>query len=141
MVIALRRGDGRTGLLFANGGFATHNHAIMLATRPLPGAGEAHAFDCQAEADAARGPVPELVQDYAGPAVIETYTVFYQRDGSPRTGVIVARTPTGQRTLAKVPGEDSKTIAFLTDGNVEPVGTAGIIVRQGDDAIWQPLSV
>jgi acetyl-CoA C-acetyltransferase len=140
MVIALRRGDGRTGLLFANGGFATHNHAIMLATQPLPGAGEAHSFDCQAEADAARGPVPELVKDYAGQATVETYTVFYQRDGSPRAGVIVARTPTGQRTLAKVPGEDSKMIAFLTDGNVDPVGTAGAIMRQGDDAIWQPTS-
>lgn len=137
MVLALRRREGCTGLLFANGGFATHNHAIVLASRPLPNAGQAHDVDCQPEADAARGPIPALIQDYAGPAVIETYTVFYQRDGSPRAGVIVARTPAGQRTLAKVPGDDATTIAFLTDGLSEPVGVAGKIVRHAADMIWR----
>ncbi|KAK0340540.1 hypothetical protein LTR94_030103, partial [Friedmanniomyces endolithicus] len=74
MVDALRAGAGTTGLLFANGGFATHNHAIVLATDPLPGAGAAHDFDVQADADAARGPVPELVKEYVGQATVETYT-------------------------------------------------------------------
>lgn len=138
MVLALRRGDGRRGLLFANGGFATHNHAIVLGAGPLPGAGAAHSFDCQAEADAARGPAPALVKDYAGPATIETYTVFHRRDGAPRAGVVVARTPDGRRTLAKVPGEDAATIAFLTDGLAEPVGAQGDIVARGDDMIWKP---
>ncbi|UVO50953.1 acetyl-CoA acetyltransferase [Sphingomonas sp. SUN019] len=137
MVDALRGGEGSTGLLFANGGFATHNHAIVLATSPLPGAGEAHDFDCQAEADAARGPVPELVKDYAGPATIETYTVFYARDGSAKGGVVVARTPEGGRTLAKVPGEDAATIAFLTNGAAEPVGSAGEVVGGGEELVWQ----
>ena len=137
MVDALRAGEGQTGLLFANGGFATHNHAIVLATSPLPGAGEAHDFDCQAQADAARGDVPALVQDYAGPARVESYTVFYARDGSPRDGVVVARTPDGARTLAKVPGEDTATIAWLTDGAVQPVGTAGEVVADGDMRLWQ----
>lgn len=137
MVDALRAGEGAKGLLFANGGFATHNHAIVLATTPLPGAGEAHDFDVQAEADAARGSVPELVKDYAGPATVETYTVFYARDGRPRDGVIVARTPEGQRTLAKVAGDDADTIAWLTDGTAEPVGTVGEIAPHGDDMMWQ----
>lgn len=137
MVDALRAGEGACGLLFANGGFATHNHAIVLSTRPLPGAGEPHEHDCQAEADAARGPVPPLVKDYAGPAEIETYTVFYARDGSPRGGVVVARTPAGGRTLAKVRGEDAATIAFLTGGAAEPVGTPGQVVRDGDLSLWR----
>ena len=136
MVDALRAGEGKKGLLFANGGYATHNHAIVLGTQPLPGAGEAHAFDVQAQADAARGPVPELVKDYAGPATVETYTVFYQRDGSPRDGVIVARTPDGKRTLAKVPGDDAATIAWLTDGAAEPVGAVGEIAPAGEDMVW-----
>lgn len=136
MVDALRAGAGAKGLLFANGGYATHNHAIVLATDPLPGAGAAHDFDVQAEADAARGPVPDLVKDYVGQATVETYTVFYRRDGSPRAGVIVARTPAGQRTLAKVPGEDAATIAWLTDGAAEPVGSVGEIVAQGEEMVW-----
>ncbi|MFT3977454.1 MAG: acetyl-CoA acetyltransferase [Sphingomonas bacterium] len=137
MVEALRRGDGRKGLLFANGGFATHNHAIVLGMEPLPGAGEAHDFDCQAEADAARGRVPDLVKDYAGPAEIETYTVFYARDGQPKSGVVVARLPDGNRTLARVPGDDAATIAFLTDGAAEPVGTKGEVVPAGDVMVWR----
>lgn len=137
MVDALRGGEGEKGLLFANGGYATHNHAIVLATAPLSGAGEAHDFDCQAEADAARGRVPELIKDYAGPAEIETYTVFYARDGQPRSGVIVARLPDGNRTLAHVPGADAATIAFLTDGTAEPVGTKGEVVAGGEMMVWR----
>ena len=135
MVDALRDGEGRTGLLFANGGFATHNHAIVLSTRPLPGAGEAHGHDVQKEADAARGPVPELVKDYAGPAEIETYTVFHARDGSATHGVIVALTPDGARTLARV--EDAPTIAWLTSGEAEPVGTKGEVVAEGELRVWR----
>ena len=134
MVDALRAGAGSKGLLFANGGFATHNHAIVLGTEPRPGAGEAHAFDCQAEADAARGRVPDLVKDYEGPAEIETYTVFYARDGSPKSGVVVARLPDGNRTLAHVPGEET---AFLTDGASEPVGTKGEVLASGDMKVWR----
>lgn len=137
MVDSLRAGEGAKGLLFANGGFATHNHAIVLATHPLPGAGEPHDFDVQAEADAARGTVPDLVKDYAGPATIETYTVFYGRDGSARAGVIVARTPAGQRTLAKVTRDDAETIAWLTSGEAEPVGSVGEIAAAGDDMVWR----
>ena len=137
MVDALRAGEGRKGLLFANGGFATHNHAIVLGVAPLPGAGEAHDFDMQAEADAVRGPVPALVKDYAGPAEIETYTVFYARDGSAKGGVVVARTPDGARTLAKVPAEDAATIAFLTDGGAEPVGAKGEVVADGEMRMWR----
>ena len=137
MVDALRAGAGNKGLLFANGGYATHNHAIVLGMEPLPGAGEAHEFDCQAEADAARGRVPELVKDYAGPAEIETYTVFYARDGKPKSGVVVARLPDGNRTLARVPGDDAATIAFLTDGAAEPVGTKGEVVAAGDMKVWR----
>lgn len=137
MVDSLRAGEGRKGLLFANGGFATHNHAIVLGMEPLPGAGEAHEFDLQAEADAARGQVPELVKDYTGPAEVETYTVFYNRDGSAKAGVVVAKTPAGTRTLVKVPAEDAATIAFLSDGAAEPVGTAGEVVPEGDMMVWK----
>lgn len=137
MVHALRGGGDRKGLLFANGGFATHNHAIVLATAPLPGAGEAHEFDCQAEADAARGTVPPLIKEYDGPATVETYTVFYARDGAARAGVIVARTPDGGRTLAKVTGEDAETIAWLTDGSVEPIGALGEVAVAGDEMVWR----
>lgn len=136
MVHRLRAQPGR-GLLFANGGYATHNHAIVVASEPLDAACRPHDFDVQPEAEARRRPAPPLAPDHAGPAVIETYTVFYDRSGAPTAGVVVARTPTGTRTLAAVPVEDAEAIAFLTDGRAEPVGYPGTITRDNDRSIWR----
>ena len=127
------RSEGRYGFLFANGGFATDNHCIVLGKQRIAAANFPQDFDYQAEADAARGAVPELVKDYAGAATIESYTVFYGRDGSPKAGVVVARTPEGARTLAHVDVSDGAMLAFLTDGTTEPVGTAGQIVSLGEE--------
>jgi acetyl-CoA C-acetyltransferase len=137
MVERLRR-DGRYGLLFGNGGYATSNHSIVLSRTPRPAGTFPQDFDCQAEADAQRGPIPPLDEAYAGPGRIETYTVFYDRDGSPRAGVVVARNPAGVRFLAKVPGEDAAAIEFLTDGRAEPVGTDGeAVVGEGGLRLWR----
>ncbi|WP_258319873.1 acetyl-CoA acetyltransferase [Qipengyuania flava] len=130
------RGTKDKGLLFANGGYATHNHTILVSGAPT-GAVFPQDFDYQAEADARRGEVPPLDQDYTGDATIESYTVHYGRDGTPKSGVIVAKTPDGARTLASVPGSDTAMIAFLTDGALEPVGTQGTITREGEElAVW-----
>ena len=158
MVERLRR-EGRHGLLFANGGYATKNHTLLLTReRPAPGVVEQRA-DWQAEADAARDPVPPLLESYAGPGAIETHTVLFDRAGTARHGdhverravidvlfdragtarhgVVVARTPAGERFLARVPPSDTAGIAFLT-GDREPIGTAGEAVA-GDDGltIWR----
>ncbi len=136
MVEKLRR-EGRYGFLFANGGFATDNHCIVLGKEPIAAASFPQDFDYQAEAEAKRGPVPDLVEDYAGPATIESYTIFYGRDGAPRAGVVVARTPAGERTLAHDDVEDAAMLAFLTDGKAEPVGAAGQIVALDEGFGWR----
>ena len=59
--------------------------------------------------------------------------MFYGRDGQPRGGVVVARTPAGGRTLAHVDVSDGAMVAFLTDGVSEPVGSAGTIAGRGSD--------
>ncbi len=136
MVLKLRV-QGRYGLLFTNGGFATHNHTIIISSAPVAGVSFPQSFDYQDDADLDRRAVPALVEDYAGPATIETYTVLYQRDGTAKWGGVVVLTPDGRRTLAKVPGADSATIAFLTDGVVEPVGGPGRIVKAADgEQVW-----
>ncbi len=131
------RVEGRYGFLFANGGFATDNHCIVLGSDPIPAANFPQDFDYQAQADAARDPVPDLDKDYVGPATIETYTIFYQRDGAPKAGVVVARTPDGHRTLAHVDVGDAALISFLTIGAQEPVGTAGDIVASDGVRFWR----
>ncbi|QGN53945.1 acetyl-CoA acetyltransferase [Novosphingobium sp. Gsoil 351] len=126
------RGAGGNGFLFANGGFATDNHCIVLSREPLAAAKFPQDYDYQAEADALRGAVPVLDEAYAGPATVESYTVFYARDGQPRGGVVVARTPAGARTLAHVDVADAGMVAFLTDGRSEPVGVSGRIEPRGE---------
>lgn len=135
MVDTLRAAPG-TGLLFANGGFATHNHSIVVSSQPIPAASFPRSYEFQAEADAARGAIPELDKDYAGPATVETFTVFYGRDSQPRAGVVVAKTPQGKRVLAQVPGTDPKTIARLTSAAGTPVGQSGTITRGEELSRW-----
>ncbi len=141
MVERLREGGGqggaRNGFLFANGGYATDNHCIVLSAEPVAAAQFPQDFDYQAEADAAREPIPELDKDYAGEAVIESYTVFHTRDGVPGSGVVVARTPQGKRTLCHVDVTDTAMLAFFMDGAVEPVGTVGRIVVAGEQRVWE----
>jgi acetyl-CoA C-acetyltransferase len=128
------RSDGGSGLLFGNGGFATTNHAIVLSRDAALALRAPASFDVQAEADARRGPAPALVEEYAGRGAVETYTVFYDRAGAAKFGVVVGRTPQGERFLARVEGGDEETIAFLTAGEREPVGVEGV-ARRGADGL------
>lgn len=133
MVDHLRAARG-TALLFANGGYATHFHGIVLSAAALPQAQFPHDFDVNAKANALRGPVPDTQEDYEGPATIESYTIFYNRDASVRFGTIIARTEMGGRVLARVAAEDSDMIAFLSNGAAEPVGTKGY-TKYGADGL------
>lgn len=120
MVRALRSGEGATGLLYGQGGYMTTHHAVVLATTP----GGPLAEDYQARVE--RAPVPPADLDYQGPAEIETFTVLYGRDGAATHGAVVARTPNGTRTLARVAPEPA-AIARLVDTAASPVGARGTV--------------
>ena len=82
--------------------------------------------------------MPEADDDYEGLASIESYTVFYNRDGSVKFGTIIARTSADARVLARVDAADEAMVAFLTDGAVEPVGAPGRTERGEDGLIhWR----
>jgi acetyl-CoA C-acetyltransferase len=130
-------GAGGKGLLYGNGGYCTHHHTLVLSTEPVSGVTFPQDYKFDAEADARRGPIPVNDQSYEGPATIETYTVFHSREGDPTSGTIVAMTPDGRRVVARVPGEDTAMIAFLTGGDAEPVGAAGRIERDGETLFWR----
>lgn len=135
MVQRLREG-GRNGFLFANGGFATDNHCIVIASQPIAAARFPQDLDYQAEADAARRAVPVLNKDYVGPAEIESYTVFHDREGQPVSGVVVARTTDCERTLCHIDAQDTAMLAFFVGGQIEPVGKRGHITLKGEKRSW-----
>jgi acetyl-CoA C-acetyltransferase len=131
------RSEGTNGLLFANGGFATHNHSIILSNKTIAAASFPHDYNFQSEADARRSNAPATNETYAGLGTIETYTVLYDRAGAARWGVVVGRSLEGTRFLAKVPPEDETGIAFLSNGVKDPVGQKGVVKIGGDGmAIW-----
>jgi acetyl-CoA C-acetyltransferase len=135
LVLALRQ-SGRHGLLFANGGLATHNHSIVLSRAPPAANSFPQDFDFQAEADSLRGPAPRVQEDYLGAATVETYTVLYDREGAVQQGAIIGRAPNGARFIAKVPAADAATIHWLTSGEQEPVGMPGTAVQGADGDTW-----
>lgn len=132
MVRAMRAGQGRIGLLHGNGEYVTKHHAAILARTPPPSGVSVANTDLQAEVDAAYGPVPELVEDYAGPATIETYTVTFHANGRPNRGVVISRTPDGRRVLGRVTEAEPEALAFLTDPAREPIGAGGTMYPGGD---------
>ena len=135
MVRKLRAGS-KTGFLFGNGGFCEHNHCIVLSREALPGVSFPHDYDAQVLADARRGAIPPLTDEVEGDFPVETYTVFYGRDGAPERGVVLSRGADGERIIARVDGQDARSLAFLTDGAVEPVGKIGHNRRAGDALVW-----
>ena len=62
--------------------------------------------------------------------------MFHGRDGAPSSGVVIARTPEGKRTLCHIDVADAGMLAFLMDGAVEPVGTGGVIALEGERRVW-----
>lgn len=133
MVRALRAGQGATGLLYGQGEYVTKHHALAVGREPRDG-GLALGGDVQASADAARGVVPPLARTAEGAALIEAHSVVFDRDGTPKFGVVVARSAEGWRTLART--EDADTIAQLLDRERQPVGEPGIITQ---DAQARPI--
>ena len=127
---------GRVGLLFGNGGYCEHNHCIVLSRKALAETAFPQDYDAQDLADARRGAIPTLTDAVEGDFPVETFTVFYDRNGAPSQGVVLSRGTNGERIIARVNGDDAHSLAFLTDGVVEPVGKIGHNMRSGDSLIW-----
>ena len=137
MVRKLRGGAGKMGLVYGQGGVVSKHHAIVLSTEPGPAPLDAD-FSVQDRADADRGPVPELVEDYTGPATIETYTIDYGPKGNIHHGVVVGRTPEGQRVITRVRKDDKSSIAVLADRTKNAIGTEGHVRIDGfGDMVWE----
>ncbi|KYK57001.1 thiolase [Drechmeria coniospora] len=140
MTRELRAGRGKNGLILANGGMLTHQHALCLSAKapsdergyptsnPLPPiAGRStRPFVETAEG---RGTI-EVGLTWPGTVLmgeltndaLQTYTVEYDRQGSPAMGLIVGVLQTGERFLAN--HGDEQTLAQLASSSVEHVGQA-----------------
>jgi len=136
MVRKIRAGT-KTGLLYAQGGFVTKHHALVVS-RDAPKEPLSQNISVQAEADRNRGPVPPYVTEASGDGTVESFTVIYGRGGEVEHGVVILRTAANERALARVPANDDKTLAFLMDQDKTPVGAKGSISTAGDGVLeWK----
>lgn len=124
MARTLRAHPGELGLLYGQGGYVNKHHALVVSTTAPTTALELD-YSVQATADAARAPIPALDETYQGPARVEAYTVTYARDGDPLEGVVILRTPSNTRVLARTPVSDVETLGRLTSWEASAVGLQG----------------
>ena len=133
MVRAIREGE-RFGTLYGQGEFMTKHYGLRLSARYE---GFTSPNNAQANADAARGSIPALIQGYSGPATLESFTMMYDRSGQPTHGVIMARSNTGERTLASLPASDVDGVRILMSKDRYPIGKSGkITAPEKGTAIW-----
>ncbi|BAE55574.1 unnamed protein product [Aspergillus oryzae RIB40] len=128
MVRQLRRGQGRNGLILANGGILTYQHAICLSSRP-PSNGIMYPNVQNAHQVAIEVPIPRVTHVAEGDAVIETYTVEFHRNGHPARGYIIGRLKTdGSRFVAN--HGNVTTLRELASLAEEQIGKEGYVVPE-----------
>ncbi len=130
MTRELREIDARNknGLVLANGGNMTYQHVLILSGSPRKD-GKAYPEKNPLPPTITDVPVPKVVEDAEGEAVVETYTVHFARDGTPETGFVVGRlVVTGERFVAN--HADGKTLKELSSWEVEPVGRKGWVSKE-----------
>lgn len=123
MVERLRAADARTGLVTGNGWYLTKHAATVLSAEP----GE-RALLPVAAAAASQEPLP-VVGEARGSARVDSYTVVYDREGAPETGIVVGRLDTGERFLAHTPTDRALLENFAAN---EQVGRAGHVDFDGE---------
>jgi acetyl-CoA C-acetyltransferase len=117
-VETIRRARDTTALVTALGWYATKHAVGVYGSRPGRGEWQRDLGREQAEIDATALAPP--LDSYAGTLTVEAFVVRHGRDGEPRAGVLLARTPRGERVLATMDAEPR----VLTDLELEElVGT------------------
>ena len=130
------RGAAGTGLLYGQGEFVTKHHAIVVSSTPPRDDAILWPASVQDAATAKRGRVPSFSTHAEGAAELETFTVIYDREGAASHGVVIARLRSGERVLARLPGNNGGEIERLTNLQHSPIGAAGTIRQQADELHW-----
>jgi acetyl-CoA C-acetyltransferase len=68
--------------------------------------------------------------------LVESFTAIYGRNNDIDHGVVMLRTSSNARALARVPASDRQTLAHLLNMDRTPVGSSGDIVG-ADDGILE----
>ena len=136
MADLLRESPGSKGLVTGNGWYLTKHAASVWGTEPKPGGPPRSGLSPQLPSERMpRAPVP-VAEEAAGTGVIETYTVLYNRDGTPERAIVLGRTEDDRRFLANTPPDRDLLEAFTA---VEEVGRQGKLSHQDGLNRFDPI--
>lgn len=128
MVERLRADRDAIGLVTANGWYVTkHATGVYAAHPPEREWRRADPREDQARIDAR--PKPALATNPSGAAVVETYTVIFDRDGAPELAIVIGHTNDGARFIANTP-PDTALMSSMT--KQEFVGRRGRVSQAPD---------
>ncbi|MGO8871381.1 MAG: acetyl-CoA acetyltransferase [Acidimicrobiales bacterium] len=128
MVTTLRQDPGSLGLVTGLGWYLTRHSMGLYGTEPRPGRDavpppegtviESVGGFTWADPQAAVASSPQCAPDAdaAGEVTVETYSVSYDRTGSPVRGVVACRTPEGRRAWANVTDADHLHLLVTEEG-------------------------
>lgn len=129
MTRQLRDGKGDKGLVLCNGGVLSYQYVVILSKEPRKDG--FYPTDNPLPPQITDVPVPELVFDPDGEAVVETYTVEFNRDGSPLRGHIIGRLKSSNRRFL-ANHDDDGTMLKMASGVGEIVGKSGWVWQDGE---------
>ena len=120
--------------MHGNGGYLTHQHALVVSTTAQDYAGDPE------PRDTAR-PGPPVVRSVDGEVVtVETATVEHSRDGAPAQAWLVARTASAERySAATAPGDPASARELSLERPRENVGRAVRVTTKGEFAVVEDL--
>lgn len=129
----LRADPGASGAVTANGGYFSKHSAGIYSTRPTEGEWRRRdPAEYQQKIDA----IPHLpfTEKPAGDARVETWTVFYGRDGAPHSASLVGRLgelddPQAPRFYSLLADESPESLAALTQQDI--IGAKGRVSQDG----------
>ncbi|KAK6414530.1 hypothetical protein LTR81_011719 [Elasticomyces elasticus] len=131
MTRLLRKGNGKTGLVLANGGVATYQHVVCLSKSPRRD-GLPYPDHNPLPAITTNVQIPELDARIEEPnaATIETYTVEYDKSGPLRAHIVGRLRSNGHRFLAN--HADERTLRELCSTDTEQIGRSGEVKSGGN---------
>ena len=122
------RAGARLGLVHGNGEYLTKQHALLLGARPHPRGYVGR--DAPVTPQGTEG--PRVVAHAEGRAVLETFTVEYDREGHPRRGFVIGRLADGARFVANTAEGDRESLDALVDPEREAIGRTGVVTHHPD---------
>lgn len=135
MVDVLRQHPGKTGLVTGNSFYMTKHSAAVCSTRPPKdnAAATADILLCQRDVD--QRPKHEINPTPSGRAMVETYTVIYDRDNKPGKGVVIGKEENGKRFAALTPPDPSLFSAMIRE---DFCGVTGTVVSRDKINVFTP---